>query len=59
MMTTDTTNHVEEPKNETLQSTDSYRAPRLVRLGTAVNLLQGGNGLYGDDPSYPYRGRHG
>lgn len=54
-----TTNHVEEPKNETLKSTETYRAPRLVRLGTAVDLVQGGLGLYGDDPSAPYRGRHG
>ena len=54
-----TIKHVEEPKNETVQSTDTYRAPRLVRLGTAVDLVQGVNGLYGDDPSAPYRGRHG
>jgi hypothetical protein len=54
-----TTNYVEESKNQTVQSTDSYRAPRLVRLGSAVDILQGVNGLYGDDPSAPYRGRHG
>jgi hypothetical protein len=54
-----TTNHVAEPKNETLQSTDTYRAPRLVPLGTAVGLVQGGIGLYKDDPSNPIQGRHG
>ena len=52
------TNHIEQPTIET-PSTDAYRAPRLVRLGTAVDLVQGSIGLYGDDPSAPYRGRHG
>jgi len=54
-----TANHVEEPKNETLQSADTYRAPRLVRLGTAVNLLQGINGVFNDSQSQPYQGRYG
>jgi hypothetical protein len=32
---------VEEPKVERPESTDTYRAPRLVALGAAVNLVQG------------------
>jgi hypothetical protein len=30
----------DQPKNETLQIADAYRAPRLVALGTAVGLVQ-------------------
>jgi hypothetical protein len=51
-------NLVEMQKNET-RGTDTYRAPRLVRLGAAADLVQGGLGLYSDDPSHPYNGRHG
>lgn len=29
-------------KSETLQIVDTYRAPRLVALGTAVGLVQAG-----------------
>src|SRR5262249_33129698 len=29
-----------EPKSETLENTATYRAPRLVSLGTAVSLVQ-------------------
>jgi len=45
---------VQEPKRETPQPKDTtYRAPRLVPLGTAVDLVQGGTGgRYGDG----YRG---
>ena len=40
---------VQEPKAETPQSKNSYRAPRLVTLGTAVDLVQGAQyGRYGD-----------
>ena len=54
-----TTKHIDEPKNETLQSTDTYRAPRLVRLGTTVDLVQGGIGFYQDSPGNYTQGRHG
>ena len=30
----------QEPKTEAQQSQETYRAPRLVRLGTAVGLVQ-------------------
>ncbi len=53
------TKHVEEPKNEMLQSTDTYRAPRLVRLGTTVDLVQGGIDFYQDSPGNYIQGRHG
>jgi hypothetical protein len=32
----------EEPKSEAPQSKDTYRAPRLLNLGTTVRLVQGG-----------------
>jgi hypothetical protein len=32
---------VQEPKLETPKSQDKYLAPRLMALGTAVNLVQG------------------
>ena len=54
-----TIKHVEESKNETLQSRETYRAPRLVRFGTAVDLVQGGLGLYQDSPGNYGQGRHG
>jgi hypothetical protein len=47
----------QEPKRETQQQ-DTYRAPRLVHLGTAVGLVQGGLGLYRDSSS-TIQGRHG
>ena len=34
------TDNVQGPKSETLQNSDTYRAPRLVTLGTAVGLVQ-------------------
>jgi hypothetical protein len=34
-------NNVREPKSETAQNKDTYRAPRLVTLGTAESLVQG------------------
>jgi hypothetical protein len=43
------TYNVQEPKSEARQNKDTYRAPRLVPLGTAVDLVQGGSGgRYGD-----------
>jgi hypothetical protein len=43
------TDNVQEPKREAQQHKDTYRAPRLVALGTAVDLVQGSrNGLYLD-----------
>ena len=47
----------QESKRET-QQRDPYRAPRLVPLGTAVGLVQGGLGLYRDSSS-TIQGRHG
>ena len=42
------TNKAQEPKRDAQQQ-DTYRAPRLVTLGTAVGLVQGSrNGLYLD-----------
>jgi hypothetical protein len=35
---------VQEPKRENSQPKNTYRAPRLVTLGTAVGLVQGGPG---------------
>lgn len=32
----------QEPKSEAPQNKDTYRAPRLVTLGTTVGLVQGG-----------------
>jgi hypothetical protein len=55
-----TTKHqVEDQNTNTLQSTEKYSAPRLVRLGDATKLVQGSLGKYGDNPSAPYQGRHG
>jgi hypothetical protein len=34
--------NAEEPKNEKPQNKDTYRAPRLVALGSAVGLVQSG-----------------
>ena len=50
------TDKVREPKREAEQ--DAYRAPRLIALGTAVGLVQGGLGLYRDSSS-TIQGRHG
>jgi hypothetical protein len=33
------TDNVQEPKRETQQHNDTYRAPRLVALGTAVGIV--------------------
>jgi hypothetical protein len=33
---------VQEPKAEKCETKDTYRAPRLVTLGTTVRLVQGG-----------------
>ena len=33
-----------EPKREAQQISDTYRAPRLVTLGTTVRLVQGSSG---------------
>jgi hypothetical protein len=33
-----------EPKREAQQIDDTYRAPRLVTLGTTVRLVQGSSG---------------
>jgi hypothetical protein len=35
------TDNVRESKGETGEHKDTYRAPRLVTLGTAVGLVQG------------------
>jgi hypothetical protein len=40
---------VQEPKAETPQEKEPYRAPRLVRLGTARGLVQGGFNGYTRD----------
>jgi hypothetical protein len=44
---------VQAPKAETprQQDKETYRAPRLVRLGTAVGLVQGGVYGYSQDGS--------
>jgi hypothetical protein len=34
------TDNAQEPKSETLENKATYRAPRLVALGTAVDLVQ-------------------
>ena len=39
---------VQELKAEKREPKDTYRAPRLVPLGTAVDLVQGGWGRYND-----------
>ena len=44
MKTLSSTSNVQEPKSETPQNKDTYRAPRLVTLGTAVGLVQHGTG---------------
>jgi hypothetical protein len=36
------TDDIQEPKRDTSQPKDAYRAPRLVTCGTAVGLVQGG-----------------
>lgn len=36
------TDDIQEPKRETSQPKDTYRAPRLVTLGTTVDLVQSG-----------------
>jgi hypothetical protein len=59
MNTMTISNRVDELKNETPRGTNTYRAPRLMHLGTAADLVQGGSGLYADDPSHPFNGRHG
>jgi hypothetical protein len=41
MNTLSSANNVQEPKSETPQPKDTYRAPRLVLLGTAVGLVRG------------------
>ena len=43
---------VQETKRETPQHKDTYRAPRLVTLGTAVDLVQGVTGA----PAVDYYG---
>ena len=49
MNTLSSTGNVQEPKVETRQNKDTYRAPRLVTLGTAAGLVQAG---------CPYAQRH-
>jgi len=50
------TNSTQEPKSETPQSNHTYRAPRLLPLGTAVELLQGSwSGGFTDSGQPPYR----
>lgn len=39
-----TADSVQEPKVEAPRSKDTYRAPRLVSLGTAESLVRGGVG---------------
>ena len=40
-------------KTETLENNPTYRAPRLVALGSAVDLVQSGIGDALDAPSGP------
>jgi hypothetical protein len=48
----------DQPKSETLQIADTYRAPRLVALGSAVGLVQAGiMGEALDAGSNPYANR--
>jgi hypothetical protein len=55
-MTINTTIKNVEPKNETLQGTNAYRAPRVLSLGTAVELLQGSwSGGFTDGGQPPFR----
>ena len=45
------TTNGEEPRNEDQRrNNDAYRAPRLVVIGTAVELVQGGSGNRVDGP---------
>jgi hypothetical protein len=47
---------VQEPKAETPPEKEPYRGPRLVRLGTAVGLVQGAySGFARDTLSFAYR----
>ena len=49
---------VEEPKSDSMQHKGTYRAPRLVPLGTAVGLMQGrqyGNSYDGNFGGWFYR----
>jgi hypothetical protein len=49
---------IDNAQTETLQVTDTYRAPRLVALGTAVGLVQAGIlGEALDAGSNPYANR--
>ncbi len=46
---------VDEPKVEMPKQKDTYRAPRLVTLGTATSLVQGGqSGTAQDAPLQRY-----
>jgi hypothetical protein len=48
--------NVQEPKSgEQRQTKGTYRAPRLVVLGTAVELVQGGNGSSFDRRTFAAR----
>jgi hypothetical protein len=48
MKTLNSDDKVQEPKRQTPQKDDAYRAPRLVTIGTAHSLVQGGTGRYWD-----------
>ena len=47
--------NIQKPISEMPQDKDAYRAPRLVPLGTAVSLVQGGAGTPFDSSNGIYR----
>jgi hypothetical protein len=48
--------NVQDSKTETSRSNDTYRAPRVLPLGTAVELLQGSwSGGFTDSGQPPFR----
>ena len=50
------TDKVQELNTEASQKADTYRAPRLLALGTAVELLQGSwSGGFTDGGQPPFR----